>query len=146
MNLKTGVSRKQSTPTFPKNEHFLPPDRQCTCARQRLRNVCFSGNLACFVFLKDPFWDSPFWLITDDTGIKYQGSLIENLVKKKNSLKHLYFCVVFYLAIEVPKQFFIVAFIEIYFQKLRGDLSQQIFTCSKLTVKTVEKSVKYDQS
>ena len=25
-NLKTGVSRKQSTPRFPKNEHFLPPD------------------------------------------------------------------------------------------------------------------------
>ena len=24
-NLKTGVSRKQSTPNFPKNEHFLPP-------------------------------------------------------------------------------------------------------------------------
>ena len=23
-NLKTGVSRKQSTPNFPKNEHFLP--------------------------------------------------------------------------------------------------------------------------
>ena len=27
-NLKTGVSRKQSTPSFPKNEHFLPPDTQ----------------------------------------------------------------------------------------------------------------------
>ena len=26
MNLKTGVSRKQSTPNFPKKEHFLPPD------------------------------------------------------------------------------------------------------------------------
>ena len=25
-NLKTGVSRKQSMPNFPKNEHFLPPD------------------------------------------------------------------------------------------------------------------------
>ena len=25
-NLKTGVSRKQSTQDFPKNEHFLPPD------------------------------------------------------------------------------------------------------------------------
>ena len=24
--LKTGVSRKQSTPDFPKNEHFLPRD------------------------------------------------------------------------------------------------------------------------
>ena len=25
-NLKTGVTRKQSTPNFPKNEHFLPLD------------------------------------------------------------------------------------------------------------------------
>ena len=86
---------------FRKTNISYPLIDTCTCARQRLRNVCFSGNLACFVFLKDPFWDSPFWLITDDTGIKYQGSLIENLVKKKNSLKHLYFCVVFYLAIEM---------------------------------------------
>ena len=26
-NLKRGVSRKQSTQNFPKNEHFLPPVR-----------------------------------------------------------------------------------------------------------------------
>ena len=25
-NLETGVLRKQSTPNFPKNEHYLPPD------------------------------------------------------------------------------------------------------------------------
>ena len=25
-NLKVAVTRKQSTPNFPKNEHFLPPD------------------------------------------------------------------------------------------------------------------------
>ena len=25
-NLKTEVTRKQSTPNFPKNKHFLPPD------------------------------------------------------------------------------------------------------------------------
>ena len=25
-NLKTGVSRKQNTPKFPKNEDILPPD------------------------------------------------------------------------------------------------------------------------
>ena len=31
-----------------------------------LRNVRFSENLTCFVFLKHPFWDSPFCLITDD--------------------------------------------------------------------------------
>ena len=64
-NLKTGVSRKQSTPDFPKNEHILPPDTPM-CAYQGLRYVRFSENLACFVFLKLPFWDSPFCLINDD--------------------------------------------------------------------------------
>ena len=53
---QTGVSRKQGTPNFPKNEHFLPAD---TCTRtfayQALRNVRFSENLACFVFLKHLF-------------------------------------------------------------------------------------------
>ena len=38
------------------------------CARtyQGVRNVRFSENLACFVFLKHPFWDSPFCLITEE--------------------------------------------------------------------------------
>ena len=31
-----------------------------------VRNVRFSENLACFDFLKNPFWDSPFCLITDE--------------------------------------------------------------------------------
>ena len=53
--LKTGVSRKQSTPNFLKNEHFLPSDSTRMCAYQGVRNVCFLENLACFVFLKHPF-------------------------------------------------------------------------------------------
>ena len=44
-NLKTGVWRKQSTPNFPKKEHFLPAE-------------------------KHPFWDSPFCLITEDLILK----------------------------------------------------------------------------
>ena len=42
--------------------------RMCarTCAYQGVRIVHFSENLACFVFLKHPFWDSPFCLITDE--------------------------------------------------------------------------------
>ena len=32
-----------------------------------VRNVRFSENLACFVLLKHPFWDSPFCLITDES-------------------------------------------------------------------------------
>ena len=37
-----------------------------TCAYQRVRNVRFSENLTCFVFLKHPFWDLPFCLITNE--------------------------------------------------------------------------------
>ena len=37
-----------------------------TCAYQGVRTVRFLENLACFVFLKQPFWDSSFCLITDD--------------------------------------------------------------------------------
>ena len=37
-----------------------------TCAYQGVRNVRFLENLACFVFLKHPFWDPPFCLITDE--------------------------------------------------------------------------------
>ena len=34
-----------------------------------VRNVRFSENLTCFVFLKHPFWDSPFCLITNDNSL-----------------------------------------------------------------------------
>ena len=34
------------------------------------KNARFSENLACFVFLKHPFWDSPFCLITDVLAIE----------------------------------------------------------------------------
>ena len=37
-----------------------------TCAYQGVRNVRFPGDLTYFVFLKHPFWDSPFCLITDE--------------------------------------------------------------------------------
>ena len=35
-----------------------------TCANQGLRNVRFSKNLTCFVFLKHPFLEPLFYLIT----------------------------------------------------------------------------------
>ena len=49
-NLKTEASRKQTTSNFPKNDHFLPPD-----THTYVRNVRFSENLLCFVFLLPPF-------------------------------------------------------------------------------------------
>ena len=39
-----GVSRKQSTPNFPKNEHFVPPDMHTY--------VCVSGGKKCSFFEK----------------------------------------------------------------------------------------------
>ena len=41
-----------------------------TLAYQGVRNVCFSENLACFVFLKHSFWDSAFCLITDEIQLR----------------------------------------------------------------------------
>ena len=68
-NLKTGVSRKQSTSNFPKNEHFLPPDTHTYMCVSGDKKCSFFGKLACFVFLKHPFWDSPFCLISDEIWI-----------------------------------------------------------------------------
>ena len=51
---------------FRKTNISYPLIRTRTCAYQGVRNVLFSENLACFVFLKHPFWDLRFCLITDD--------------------------------------------------------------------------------
>ena len=37
-----------------------------TCAYQGVRNIRFSETMTYFVFLKHPFWDLPFCLITDE--------------------------------------------------------------------------------
>ena len=63
-NVKTGVTRKQSTPNFPKNEHFLPSVTH-TYVCLSIGKKFFWENLVCFVFLKHSFWDSCFCLITD---------------------------------------------------------------------------------
>ena len=41
---KGRISRKQSTPNFPKNEHFLPPDTH--------KYVCVAGDKKCSFFGK----------------------------------------------------------------------------------------------
>ena len=50
---------------FRKTNIFYSLIRTRTCAYQGVKNVRFWENLACFVFLEHPFWDSPFCLITD---------------------------------------------------------------------------------
>ena len=46
-----------------------------TCTYQGVRNVRFLENLACFIFLKQPFWDSPFCLITNDISGTFRNFL-----------------------------------------------------------------------
>ena len=51
-----------------------PLTRTHTCAYQGVGNVCFSENLAWFIFLKHPFWDLPFCLITGEFYVKFTPS------------------------------------------------------------------------
>ena len=55
-----------------------------SCAYQGARNVRFLENWACVVFLKHPFWDSPFCLITDALQIRLEHTLTQ----KFNSIRH----------------------------------------------------------
>ena len=43
---------------------------------QGVRKISFSENLTCFVFLKYPFWDSPFCLITDEISVAFDDHLL----------------------------------------------------------------------
>ena len=56
--------------------------RTSTCAYQRVRNVRFSQNLACFVFLKHPIIDSPFCHITDKIAVFYTAKVMSNLQRR----------------------------------------------------------------
>ena len=48
--------------TFPKNKHFLPPDTHKHACVSGIRNVHFSENLACFVFVYIRFKTRPLTL------------------------------------------------------------------------------------
>ena len=77
------VFQEKAPQIFRKTNISYPLTR--TCAYQGVRNVCFSENLACFVFLKHPFWNLPFCLITDEVRKSYcithlhQSSKLEKL-------------------------------------------------------------------
>ena len=57
---QTGCFKKTKHVNFAKNEHFFTPWHAHLRVRnvQGVRNVRFSENLTCSVFLKHPFWDS----------------------------------------------------------------------------------------
>ena len=63
---KHAFQKKQSTPYFPKKEHFLPPGTHMyVCASGGgVGNVRFSENMACFVFLNTRFEIRPFALLS----------------------------------------------------------------------------------
>ena len=52
VNLKTGVSRKQSTLKFLKNKHFLPPDTHTYVSGGK--KCLFFGNFGMLCFLQTP--------------------------------------------------------------------------------------------
>ena len=61
---QNGCSKKTKHVKLSKRRTFLTLlIRTRTCAYQGVRNVRFSEILACFVFLKHLFWDSPFALL-----------------------------------------------------------------------------------
>ena len=62
-NLKTGVSRKQH-PKFSEKRTFLTSWYAHICVR--IQGLSVFRKIWRFVFLKHPFWDSPFCLITDE--------------------------------------------------------------------------------
>ena len=64
---KQAFQENKAHQIFRKKNISYPLIRTCACAYQGVRNVRFSENLVCFVFLKHPSRDSPFCLITDET-------------------------------------------------------------------------------
>ena len=64
---QNGCLKKRKHAKFSEKRTFLTPwyTQLRVCAYQGVRTVRFSENLACFVSLKHPFWDSPFYFITD---------------------------------------------------------------------------------
>ena len=76
-NLKTGVSRKQSTPNFSKNEHFLPPDTYTYVCVSGGKKCSFFGKFGVLCFLETPVLgfallplSSPVLLVANQTYTK----------------------------------------------------------------------------
>ena len=103
------VSRKQSTPNFPKNKHFFPLDTH-TC-------VCVSGGKKCSFF-----------------GKFGRLCLLETPVLRFALLPY-YRRNVFHMM-----RVLVVMMVA---QRILTFHNQPVITCSKLTIETLEKGVKY---
>ena len=89
--LKRVFQENKARQIFRKTNISYPLISTRTRAYHGVRNVHFSENLACFVFLKYPFWDSPFCLITDDIKYRFicgESNLYQNLVRSFIRLCH----------------------------------------------------------
>ena len=62
---QNGCFKKTKHAKFSEKQTFLTTDKHMYMCVSWVRNVRFWENLACFVFLKHTFSDSPFCLITD---------------------------------------------------------------------------------
>ena len=121
-DLKTGVSRKQSTPKLPKNKHFLPPDTHthvCVSCVSGSKKCLFFGNFGVLCFLETPVLR--FVLLPC-----YRRSrlFVDNYLQKKN--KKLYLCVDVlwvYLCVDVISQ--------LVGKKAKGRISKRVFQESK---------------
>ena len=70
------VFQEKARQIFRKTNLSYPLIRTRTYVYQGVSNVRFSENLACFVFLKHPFRDLPFCLITDGVSNEIRPELV----------------------------------------------------------------------
>ena len=101
-----------------------------------IRNVRFSENLACFVFLKYPFWDSPFCLINL---LPYYFFTPRNTFFMNTCFEvHIYTFASQCSKVLLHSIFNLLSQVQITLIKFTRIASQPAFNCSKLTVETLE--------
>ena len=86
---QNGCFKKTKYAKFSEKQKFFTPWYTHIHAYQGVRNVHFTENLVCFVFLKHPFWDSPFCLITDKLEEIHLTYITEIVSYKNFSIKPL---------------------------------------------------------
>ena len=87
-----GVSRKQSTPNFPKNEHFLPPVKHRHVCVSRGKKCSVVGKFGVLNFLETPVWR--FSLLPYYRQINYK--VTENVTHDQKSINIRCFSSMFY--------------------------------------------------
>ena len=68
---QNGCFKKKHAKFCKKTNISCPLIRRYICAYQGVRNVRFSENLTCFIFLKHPFWNLLFCLFTNALNLNH---------------------------------------------------------------------------